>query len=319
MRHVRMLGPCLAAVLALAAIMASSAVAATPEWGKCEAKAGGKYKDSNCLEKAKKGQGAFEWHKGVTLKNVPFTGHSSGSGGVLTTGLAACVVGEEASPEDPYYGKRVTRKKCEEADSHYFRPPIEIKIECEAETNTGEATGKNKVANVKVIFTGCALFGYVPCQSAGAAEGEVRVNTLQGELGYLKKGATPETTEVGVKLTPTKKKAPFAEFACNSGDSIVVGVGNSKEGAWYEPESKGGNDAIISPITPIDTNTSKYTQVFTVNEESENVPNAFEGKPKDLLEDYVSTPGFSTLWEPAGEEVTNVNSASEEGEIKTKT
>ena len=69
-----------------------------------------------------------------------------------------------------------------------------------------------------------------------------------------------------------------------------VGVGNSKEGAFYEPENKGGYDGIISPITPVNTMTSEYTQVFTVNPEAaENIPNKFEGKHIELLEDYFTT------------------------------
>ncbi len=52
-----MLGLCLVAVLAVGAYAVSSA-SALPEWGKCEAKVGGNYKDSNCTEKAKpKGSG----------------------------------------------------------------------------------------------------------------------------------------------------------------------------------------------------------------------------------------------------------------------
>ena len=67
MRHVRMLGLCLVAVLAVGAYAVSSA-SALPEWGKCEAKAGGNYKNSNCTEKAKpKGSGSYEWKKGAEL------------------------------------------------------------------------------------------------------------------------------------------------------------------------------------------------------------------------------------------------------------
>ena len=66
--------------------------------------------------------------------------------------------------------------------------------------------------------------------------------------------------------------------------------------------------------------TSKYTQVFTVNPETQqNIPSSFEGKPISLLEDYtynVELPSHTTMWSPAGEEITNENTATEEGEIK---
>ena len=53
--------------------------------------------DANCTEKAKKGEGKYEWVKAAEVAkkrkaegksaNVPFSGHSLGSGGTLTTAL----------------------------------------------------------------------------------------------------------------------------------------------------------------------------------------------------------------------------------------
>ncbi len=302
-----MVGLCLVAVFAIAAVTATSASAKTPEWGKCVAKAGGKYVDGGCQTKGK--GGSFEWEKGSKLPNVAFTGHSVGGGGVLTTGLGVCSGGT-------YKKMRVPRKKCEEGGGEPFNPSGKLKVECETETNTGETVGKNKVANVAVTFTGCKALGSFPCTGPGAAEGEVKTYPLKGELGYINKAAK----EVGLRLTPAKAKGHFAEFECPAiNDKIVVGVGNSKEGAFYEPESKGGNDAIISPITPVNTMTGEFTQVYTQNEAGANQPENFEGKPRSDLEDYLESTtlaGQSTSWVSAGEEVTNVTIPSEEGEIK---
>ncbi len=138
---------------------------------------------------------------------------------------------------------------------------------------------------------------------------------LKGELGYINKAAK----EVGVRLEPAKKHGPFAEFFCSGFNlNTTVGVGNTKEGAAYSPENKGGNDQIISPITPVNTMSSTFTQVYTGNYTTvENVPNKFEGKPVSLLEDYLVNPeGNSSKWSKAVEEITNVNTPSEEGEIK---
>jgi len=67
-RHVRMLGLCLIAMLVFAAIAASAASAKLPEWGKCEPTAehtGGKYYDPGCTVPVKKVHGAYpggyEW------------------------------------------------------------------------------------------------------------------------------------------------------------------------------------------------------------------------------------------------------------------
>ena len=64
-RHLKIIGLCLAAVFAIAAVTASTASAKKPEWGKCVAQAGGKYLDGNCQTKGKGGR--FEWKKGATL------------------------------------------------------------------------------------------------------------------------------------------------------------------------------------------------------------------------------------------------------------
>ncbi len=307
MRHVRMLGLCLVAVLAVAAL-ASSSASALPEWGKCEAKAGGKYSDSNCQTKAKKGSGTFEFIKGKNLKNVPFSGENVGSGGVLTSQLYLCS-GPESVQE-----KRIPHSKCE-AEGGEVTPFLEAAIECESEHNTGEASGSKGITNVSVKFRGCKLFGSAPC-SNGPEEGEIQVNPLKGELGYINKAEK----KVGVVLEPKTKKGEFARFNCAGILSTVVGVGNTKEGAAYSPENHGGYDEIISPITPVNQTTSTYEQVYTVNPETfENIPSKLEGKHISLLEAYTynsELPSHTTLWAPSGEEITNVNTATEEGMIK---
>ena len=110
MRHLRIIGLCLAAVFAIAAVTASTASAKKPEWGKCVAQAGGKYLDGNCQTKGK--GGSFEWKKGSTLPNVPFTGHSEGSGGVLYTGLNTCERGN---------AYRIPKAKCEAEGYEWHR------------------------------------------------------------------------------------------------------------------------------------------------------------------------------------------------------
>jgi len=303
-----MLGLCLVAVFAVAAVAATSA-SALPEWGKCVAQAGGKYKDAACTEKAAKGAGEFEWKKGSTLPNDHFQGENVGSGGVLSTQLYLCSAENEAVRE-----RLVSEGACTAGGGSVVKF-IEAKIECETEHNTGEAVGKNKVANVSVRFRGCKLFGSAPC-SNGPESGEVQVNPLKGELGYINKSEK----KVGLLLEPAKKHGDFASFNCAGILTTVVGVGSTKQGAWYKPESHGGYDGIISPISPVNTMTTKYEQVYTVNPETfENIPSKFEGKHIELLEDFTynsELPRYSTMWSPSGEEITNVNTSEEEGEIK---
>jgi hypothetical protein len=344
-RHVRMLGLCLVAVLAVGAYAVSSASAL--EWGKCEnVGSGGNYTGPNCTkaEKAKpKGSGSYEWRKAseVAAKrvaegksaNVPFSGENVGSGGVLTTIYRECNVSYGGG-----FSVRETRQGCTEAgySEKVFSEGETTNVECAKENNTGETEGKNGVANVKVVFKGCVLYGSIPCNSAGAEEGEIHTSTLKGKLGYISKSAK----EVGVLLEPVAHHGAFAEFECASGFiTISVGVGNKKEGAEYtssgcyglcpgttpEQEKHGGYDGIISPITPVNQMTNAFEQKYT--EEAaypfRNLPSHFEGKHLDVLEDGINVsdeeaPGehASSDWSAAGEVITNVNTPEEEGEIR---
>ena len=304
MRHVRMLGLCLVAVCAIAALGATTASAGLPEFGQCYEKTGGKYANSNCTTKAKKGAGTFEWRKEPQVSGSKVF-HGEGGAGVLTGEYKICEPAEERSPSCG----------AEEQEEVLLEKPLNI--ECEKESNFGEFSGTKDVKHIAVRFKGCKLLGAVPCQNT-PTEGEVLVNPLKGSLGYINKSSK----EVGVLLEPETKKGRFATFSCNLGETpltTVVGVGNAKEGAAYSPENHGGYDGIISPITPVNTMTNQLTQVYTVNENEENVPSKFEGKHIELLESYVfnaTEPQRTTKWSKAGEAITNVNTSETEGEIK---
>jgi hypothetical protein len=378
-RHVRMLGLCLVAALALGAYAVSSASAL--EWGKCEnIGSGGNYAGPNCSKSEKatpKGTGEYEWRKATEVAekrvaegktaNVPFSGGSVGGGGVLTTGLRSCM-----SSESEFVYLHVTRQACEEAggNEEMISTSEPLYVECANETNTGEAEGKNKVANVHVLFTGCAALGVIPCNSESMETGEIATGTLKGKLGWINKAAK----EVGVVLEPAQKHGSFAEFECGGGFiGTVVGVGNKKEGSEYvqgeqypegcygaaktenvpvyeeryneeteeyeqvevgretvrvpggcpgatpSEEKHGGYDQIISPITPVNTMTSEFEQVFTDEAEFpwRNLPSNLEGKHLSALEDIIiNSAGQRSQWSPAGEVVTNVNTPEEAGEIK---
>ena len=342
-----MLAACLIAAFAIAAVAASGASAL--EWAKCEAKAGGNYTESNCKTKAKpKGTGSFELLKASQVAekrvakgksaNVPFSGESVGGGGVLASKTRECTAKEERI--------RTTREHCE-AEGGEEGNFGTITVECAKENNTGEAEGKNKIANVHVVFRGCVAAETIPCTSAGEEEGEIETSPLKGALGYINKS----TKEVGVVLEPAKKHGRFAEFNCGGFLEINVGVGNSKEGAEYvkgtkypegchgahEPEgeisteegcpgatpteeSHGGDDQIISPITPVNKMTNEFTQQYTAENnffEDKNIPDHLEGKHLSALEDYFVPSGIgSSSWTAASEVITNVNTPEEEGMIK---
>ena len=302
MRHIRMLGLGLIAALATAALMASSAFA-LPEFGKCEAKAGGKYSDANCQVKAAKGKGTHEWVKATALKNKKFRGE--GGTGILNVKYRSC-----EGPE----GLSERTAECEAKGWNEGA----LAVECETEAATGEVHGTKEVNNIEVRFKGCKVYGSTPCSNT-PIEGEIDVNPLKGTLGYINKAKK----EVGIDLNPKTKKGEFAKFNCAGIIGTVVGTDPKSKGESapvYPP--KGGGDGIISPITPVNTMTTKYTQTYTTTEEDENIPNKFEGKPLQVLESYgfnAAEPKYSWLWSKSGEVITNVNTLEpegEEGEIK---
>ena len=286
MRHVRVLGPCLVAVFAIAAIAATSASAGLPEFGECYAKAKGKYADSGCTEKAKKGTGAYEWRKAAKEVESKEIAGESGPG-VLKADLLICPSDEKA-------------EKCSE--------PAEepINVECSSQWNYGQITGSKTVGKITVLFEGCAIFGTAPCTNTGV-EGRIVVNTLKGTLGWINKSAKP--AQVGLLLEPVVKGGEFAEFICSTADTQShVGVAKASENPVYPP--KGGGNGIISPITPVNTMTKEFTQIYAVNAADENIPNKFEGTaPLKVLETWLGKleePEFGSKWSKAGEELTNV-------------
>jgi hypothetical protein len=175
MRSIRTLMLCVVALVALAA-WGSVSASALPEWGKCKAKAGGKYTDSNCTKKAKIGMGSFEFVK--LTKAIKFAGEDlAGRGVLLTTERLLCDGGKD-------FGRRVSRKACEKNGGKLLKTAREV-VECEREDDRGETSGSKGVANVSVKFIGCGTIGG-SC-SNGPTGGEIKANSLKGTLGYISK------------------------------------------------------------------------------------------------------------------------------------
>lgn len=270
-----------------------------PGWGQCKSHISGNYSDPNCTSKAKPlGTGSYEWFGssyGITAKGFS----SEGGPTVFAASYRVC------SPEE-------RTPSC----SNVSEETIPLEVECAHEQATGELAGRKEVKNVSVHFDGCSTLGSVPCENVIGSEGEIQSYVLTGTLGYINRA----NREVGLDLVPAVKKGRFAEFACGGVFGVVVGAGKlKKEGCAYLETRKCGGDGIIAPITPVNTMTSKYTQTYTINPETdENIPDRFEGKGLQVLESYLynlEQPQLSSLWSKAGEALTTVTTMDEASEI----
>jgi hypothetical protein len=195
MKRMGIVGPTLIAALALGAFGVASA-SALPEVGRCLAKAGGKYKDSNCTEKA--AGGSFEFVKNAVKKK--FT--SAGGEGVLETVSGNTVKCTTQAAVGEYHEK-------------------------------GTVLSTKEVFHVVATFTGCSAPALgLSCKTPGHPEGEIVTNELEGKLGYIS-GKGTKTPVVGQELKPAKT-APgkvFAKFECGPGlATIEVGQGLGKGG-----------------------------------------------------------------------------------------
>ena len=227
MKRIRIMGLCLVAALALAAVVAGTA-SALPEIGRCVAKPEtGKWKDANCTVKPGKlvSEKSFEFVKGPQVGKTGLT--SKGGEGVLETESGT-------------------------------------KIVCTTQSATAKlkrlSTGVTKeVESVIAKFEGCGIpaIGAI-CKSKGEPEGTISTFSLKGPLGYIS-GEKTKTPVVGQLLTPTKAKGLFAEFKCLGG-GLVVKV-KAKEGA--APEGRVGGNCIIAPVTPPNVMSTTATQEYS--------------------------------------------------------
>ncbi len=185
MKRIRIVGLCLVAAFAVSAVVSASAFAAAPEFGKCVAKAGGKYATSACdSEKAKAEK--YEW--------TPGPGAKPGFTSAMKAGLKATLE---------------TVKK--------------TKVVCEGETTKGEVASAAEVGHVVATFTSCTSSGFKCHSEIGGkqAEGEIKTVSMHGGLGYEKLGTKPPlNNKTAEELTP-EGGGEFTSFTC-AGISVKV-------------------------------------------------------------------------------------------------
>ncbi|HWX95776.1 MAG TPA: hypothetical protein VNZ01_02905 [Solirubrobacteraceae bacterium] len=240
MRRIRVMGLLLVAALALAAFGASSA-SALPEIGRCVAKTGGKYKNSNCTEKVTSG-GTFEFVKGANKK----PGFTATSGEAVLEGASGTKIVCKASTAVGKYDE------------------------------DGTTFAIKGVESVVATFTTCEDPGIGKiCHSSGQAEGTIVTEVLEGELRYLTKTTKPPV--VVQELHPTSKKA-FAIFECGlpAQGGIKVTVEENKSGA---PGSKEGGNCILSTLSEVNVMAKTVKDIYK-GKAGVQEPQKYEGQAK---------------------------------------
>jgi len=265
MRKFRIIGMAFVAMLALGAMMVSSASAevnSRPYFSneKCVkvAKGAGHYSNSTCTTVSEGGEFELE-------------ALAAGGGGVTFTsksGLSLLVTTSGAT------------------------------VECEADTNTGKLTGPT-TDEVTVTFTKCktTIGGMnLVCGTKGAAAGTIVTNLLSSKLGFIKKGAP---TEVGDSLSPKTPKT-FATFECSLG-GVTVATIEVGEGAGKGGDSVIGK---ITPLNTSTANYTLTFKCATAPPSGVQEFTKFEGGALDVLESSTNGGAFERACEQSTDNLT---------------
>jgi hypothetical protein len=134
-------------------------------------------------------------------------------------------------------------------------------VKCTADTNVGEITGPTS-GLLTIRFTGCTQ-GTIPCNSSGAAAGEIVTLGLVARLGYINR----ELKEVGVELS-NPAGALITEFACGAASSFVL---------------RGGVIGKITPVNKLVKPPARFNLKFTQKAGLQVIKN-FAGEPPTFWE-----------------------------------
>ncbi len=286
LRRIRITGLCLALACVLLSISAWSARAAGPEWGRCvrRARRTGHYADASCQTVAARPRGHYEWQPGIGSGCVP-----QHRGAYTESECRTLAVNRRGKPDRRGSYERLPgggafligggqvvldatvffSARCEPGEEcPEDIVEIPLMISCESETGSGEAYASREVRDVTTELHHCfeTEEASPACESQGAGPGEIQLEEMQGELGYIA-GAPGQ---VGLLLAPAG--GTLATFSCGTTEPrLLTLTGNG----------------VISSIGPTDEMVSGFQQTYASNGERfdpRNVPERFEGGGLEALE-----------------------------------
>ncbi len=185
-------------------------------------------------------------------------------------------------------------------------------IECAGASGEGEYEGSKSLAIKKLILSGCAESpskGVASdCQGIGAADGEIEVKELAGELGYVEVVPNPvrETEKVGIDLKAASSST-LASFECG-GANEMLGKGTGT-GTLREIEG-----SVIGNVSDTNNMTSTNTTTYGASGGAQ-VPEHFEDGIPDTL---ITLVGLTKAAEPTTLAATEAVTNEEPIEVRTK-
>jgi hypothetical protein len=253
MRRFKMMGLCLVAVFAIAAVAVSSASAALPEYKVCAkaTKVGktytGEFTDKLCSAKSGTKTGKYELESWEAAKKKGFKGKN----GVST--LDSYIPENEATP---WTGGTVVGV-----------------VQCKSGKSAGEITGA-KTSTVTVEFKTCSSEGK-KCTSSGQKAGTIKTALLKATLGNISGGVGSDVESVS--------GGPSAEFDCEglkivtNGSVIGTNSGNvnkvSKEGVQtFAVNAKGGQEVVFGEFPPSPVTGEAHFLVSEITPPGVNLP-----------------------------------------------
>jgi hypothetical protein len=195
MRRIKIVGLCLVAAFALAAMTAGSASATAPEFGRClkvTPKSLSNYNSAKCVQLASEGAGTeaeklskgnYQWFPGVVKTK-------------FTTAMKAATI----ATLETVGGTKIT---------------------CTNETSTGEYLNTKEIGKMVAHFTGCEV-SKLKCESAGKpGEGVINTSPLGGPIGFETIVVPASKDHLANELH--SEAGNVAEFVCGGLPVVVKG------------------------------------------------------------------------------------------------
>jgi hypothetical protein len=212
---------------------------------------------------------------------------------------AGCTVASEAGNGEYEWAAGAGKRGFRLAGSASTLETAHLQLSCTGDKGNGEFLGARS-ASVRITFSGCESAAKVPCQSEGAARGEIVTSTLQGKLDFIKNhlNGTKMLISVGLSLGSAVPGTPAAVFECGAalggfGPQVIL------QGAVIA--------AIVSEERMVATNTLKFTATG-----AKQKPESFEVGPTEVLQASLA----GGIFEQAGLNLKSTLSGEETLEIK---